>query len=86
MHFSTLALFIITLPAAAYAAAYPEPFPGLKYECIGPGSPCDVNGTVPCCGGDFTLCIGVGRFRGNVSDALSLMNGMLDMRQNVGRL
>jgi hypothetical protein len=81
MHFSTLALFIITLPAAAYAAAYPEPFPGLKRECIPAGSYC--NGTVPCC---QNLCRGVGRFRGNVSDALSLTDEMLGMHQRLGRL
>ena len=72
MHFSTLALFIITLPAAAYAAAYPEPFLGLS-DCSPLGQGC--NSSVPCCEGS---CIkGVGRFRGNNSDALSLMNGML---------
>jgi hypothetical protein len=65
MHFSTLALFIITLPAAAYAAAYSEQFPvGPKYDCLLPGELCDF--TTPCCAG--LICEGVGRFE-NVSDS-----------------
>ena len=82
MHFSPLALFIITFPAAAYAAAYPEPFPGLRVNCILLDSACD--GSVPCCDASANVVCtqGVGRFRGNVSDALSLMNGMLDMHHN----
>ena len=70
MHFSTLVLFII-LPAAAYAAVYPEQFPvGPKYGCLPPGKSCDAFSD-PCCAG-FS-CVEVGPIRGNVLRCLSLI-------------
>lgn len=66
MRFSTLAL-LIALPAAAYAAVFPQQFSvGHKYKCTPPGEYCEAEGTPHCCGvtqcvwnGETSVCLSV---------------------------